>query len=277
MTLAIAWVACRSDGREDLYFAADSRTRGGITLDSTPKIITLPRSDCAICFAGDTMATFPLMLHISAAIAAHAPAHDRNMDIKKLKGHLLKVCTDIVRTISNPPQQLTTSDMQFIFGGYSWRSKEFCIWTFCFDPKRSKFTARNSSSFCSRLEKAAFVGDWAVRFRSALAQMLSTELSDVRVVHEPLKLLTKFLKDAPRHASIGGAPQVVRVGPHMNTRPFCVKWGSAQKRHLFGRVLFEYENCDYWTIDPETGYIEAPRHFDLDKEQGTVEIPPAAD
>lgn len=90
MTLSIAWLAKRSDGREDLYFASDSRTRGGAIIDTTPKIITLPRSDCAIAFAGDTAETYPLMLHISAAIDAHGPARDRNLDLKELKGHLLK-------------------------------------------------------------------------------------------------------------------------------------------------------------------------------------------
>lgn len=130
MTLAIAWVGKRSDGREDLYFASDSRTRGGMVLDATPKIITPSRGDCALCFAGDTAATFPLMLHISAAISAHGPAQDRNLDLKELKGHLLKVCTDIMASVVDRLMPLEPADVQFIFGGYSWREKDFCLWTF---------------------------------------------------------------------------------------------------------------------------------------------------
>lgn len=45
----------------------------------------------------------------------------------------------------------------------------------------------------------------------------------------------------------------------MNTRPFCVKWEGQDT--LFGRVLFEYENTDYWSIDPYTGEFELPRKF----------------
>lgn len=85
------------------------------------------------------------------------------------------------------------------------------------------------------------------------------------VNREPLGLLSTILKGAIAHDSIGGAPQIVRVGPRMNTRPFCVKWGDGNRPFLFGRQLFEYENCDYWTIDPDTGKIDAPRHFRFDK------------
>ncbi|MEW6304902.1 MAG: hypothetical protein AB1705_15615 [Verrucomicrobiota bacterium] len=265
MTLALAWVAKRSDGREDLYFASDSRTRGGMVLDVTPKILTLPRSDCAICFAGDTAATFPLMLHISAAIAAHAPAHERNLDIGELKGHLLKVCTDIMATVTDRPVPLHPTDVQFILAGYSWRAKDFCIWTIYYEPPSKRFRARPAEKFHSRLRKAAFIGDWATRFRASLVNELNQRPQAPPANHEPLRLMAQALKSAGKDESIGGAPQVVRIGPHMNARPFCVKWGPEQKLFLFGRLLFEYENCDYWTIDPETGKIEAPRHFRLDK------------
>ena len=266
MTLALAWIAKRSDGREDLYFASDSRTRGGMVLDVTPKILTLPRSDCAICFAGDTGATFPLMLHISAAIAAHAPAHERNLDIGELKGHLLRVCTDIMGTVVDRPIPLHPTDVQFIFGGYSWRAKDFCLWTIYYETKSKRFRARSADNFHPRLRKAAFIGDWATRFRAELTKELNRDLEGRVAQHEPMKLLSQFLKKAGKGDSIGGAPQVVRVGPHMKTRPFCVKWGEPQRPYLFGRMLFEYENCDFWVIDPDSGKVEAPRHFNLDKQ-----------
>jgi hypothetical protein len=266
MTLALAWIGKRSDGREDLYFAADSRTRGGMVLDITPKILMLPRSDCAICFAGDTAATFPLMLHVSSAIAAHSPAHDRNLDLGELKGHLLKVCTDIMASVTDRPLPLVPSDAQFILGGYSWRKKDFCIWTFYYETVAKAFKARPATEFHARLRKVAVIGDWAKRFRSDLTRELATSRSELPVNREPLRLLGEFLRRAKPESSIGGAPQVVRVGPHMNTRPFCVKWGADKRPFLFGRALFDYENCDYWTIDPDTGRIEAPRHFKIDKD-----------
>ena len=74
MTIGIAWVGRWRDGREHLYIAADSRVTGGQRMDACPKVLTLPRSDCAVCFAGATENTFPLMLQMANAIAAHEPA-----------------------------------------------------------------------------------------------------------------------------------------------------------------------------------------------------------
>lgn len=265
MTLAIAWVGKRSDGREDLYFASDSRTRGGMIIDATPKIVVPVRGDCALCFAGDTAATYPLMLHIEQAISAHAPAKDRNLDLKELKSHLLRVCTDIVSSVKEKPLPLEPSDVQFIFGGYSWREKDFCVWTFYYEKKEKKFRARPTKNFHRRLFKAAFIGDWASIYRQFLVRALNQNENGPAVDREPLTILSCLLKKAKPDDTIGGAPQVVRVGSHMNTRPFCVKWGGQPRPYLFGRQLFEYENCDYWTIDPNTGKIEGPRHFRFDK------------
>ena len=38
MTIAMAWVARQPDGLKHLYFASDSRTRGGYIFDACPKI-----------------------------------------------------------------------------------------------------------------------------------------------------------------------------------------------------------------------------------------------
>ena len=205
------------------------------------------------------------MLHISEAITAHAPAQNRNLDLKELKRHLLKVCTDIMATVLDRPQPLKPADAQFIFGGYSWREKDFCLWTFYYEEQTKKFRARTTKNFHPRLAKAAFIGDWATRYRGELVRSLNADSLRRTVNRKPLIILSKMLRGAKSRDSIGGAPQVVRVGPHMNTRPFCVKWANANRPFLFGRQLFEYENCDYWTIDPDTGKIEAPRHFRFDK------------
>lgn len=96
MTIGIAWVGARHDGREHLFFASDSRVRGGHHFDASPKILTLPRSDCAICFAGETAAAYPLMLQVAQAIAAHEPARQRSLDISKVKVHILRVLSDLI-------------------------------------------------------------------------------------------------------------------------------------------------------------------------------------
>ena len=86
--------------------------------DACPEILTLPRSDCATCFAGDTSETYPLMVQLAYAIAAHEPARDRSMDISRVKDHLLRVFTDLIRALKDTVTPITSSDAQFIFAGY---------------------------------------------------------------------------------------------------------------------------------------------------------------
>jgi hypothetical protein len=91
--------------------------------------MTLPRSDCALCFAGDTADTYPLMVQMAYAIAAHEPSRERSMDIARVKAHLLRLFTDLVRSLKTPAVPFKSDDAQFLFAGYSWLKKDFRIWT----------------------------------------------------------------------------------------------------------------------------------------------------
>ena len=270
MTIGMAWVATRADKREDLYFASDSRTRGGWVLNMCPKIMLLPRSDSALCFAGDTAAAYPLMLQIANAIGAHEPARRRNLDLAELKSHLLRVLTDFARSITDASVDFGSRDADFILAGYSWRSKTFRIWSIYFESKSRAYRAREAANFHERLKKVMFIGDWARRFRHSLIDYLKDQGSDRLVEFEPLQLLAKTLRETGPDDSIGGPPQVVRIGPHMNTRPLCVLWGQQGKPTLFGRQLFEYENCDFWTIDPDTGAFGPPPSFHSKRDNKAV-------
>jgi hypothetical protein len=260
MTIGVAWVGKRRDGREHLFFASDSRVTGGQRLDACPKLFTLPRSDCALCFAGHTAASYPFMIQVAYAIAAHEPARERSLDIAHVKSHILRVFTDLTENIKEAVLPPSKSDVQFLFGGYSWVAKEFRIWTIHYLEKEKRFAAREAITFHSKLAKAAFIGDWAKAFRGQLVRSLNVmESSGTPVYLEPLLLLADALKAARTTDTIGGPPQLVRVTQHMNTRPICVRWNGEDT--LFGRQLFEYENTDYWIIDPFSGKFMRPRKF----------------
>jgi hypothetical protein len=267
MTIGVAWIARRSDGREDLYLASDSRTRGGRVFDLAPKLLPLPRSDAALCFSGDSAVGYPLMLQIAAAIAAHEPARDRNLDIGELLKHLLRVLTDTAAGIwNNEHFPFDKHDPEFILAGYSWRKKDFCIWTIAYDLKNREFRSRESVSFHPLLRKAAFTGDWARKYRVLLTKALDERKdrdSDHRAHMTPMRVLAQLLLESKADDSIGGVPQMLRIGPHMNTRPLAIIWGAEGYRYLYGRRLLDYENCDYWALNPITGQTCPPKHFVL--------------
>jgi hypothetical protein len=226
-------------------------------MDACPKIITLPRSDCALCFAGDTHATYPLMIQLANAIAAHEPARERSLDISRVKDHLLRVFEDMVRRFKELPEPFSSADIQFLFAGYSWSRKQFRIWTISYVPKDGGFRAREAVSFHPRLAKAAFIGDWSKRLRSNLAKQLNAPGGPVYI--EPLTVLAELLESAKPEYTIGGPPQLIRITQHMNTRPLCVRWRKEDT--LFGRPLFSYENTDYWIVEPFERKFLRPRKF----------------
>jgi len=76
---------------------------------------------------------------------------------------------------------------------------------------------------------------------------------------EPLQSLCGLLANAKDTDTIGGPPQLIRITQHMNTRPLCVRWNDEDT--LLGRRLFDYENTDYWIVDPATLKFRKPRKF----------------
>jgi hypothetical protein len=51
MTLAMVWLRTVGD-QDELDFASDSRLSDGSDWNCCPKLLLLPRADCAIAFAG---------------------------------------------------------------------------------------------------------------------------------------------------------------------------------------------------------------------------------
>src|SRR5437867_13317449 len=72
-----------------------------------------------------------------------------------------------------------------------------------------RFQAREALTFHERLQKVAFIGDWARKFRGKLNRKLSE--GEGHVYLEPLQLLAEELQDADPNATIGGPPQLIRV------------------------------------------------------------------
>jgi hypothetical protein len=71
--------------------------------------------------------------------------------------------------------------------------------------------------------------------------------------------MSGMIAGAGRNDTIGGAPQLIRITQHMNTRALCVRWEGQDT--LFGRPLFDYENIDYWIVDPYSCKFSRPRKF----------------
>jgi hypothetical protein len=201
------------------------------------KILTLPRSDCAIAFAGFTDNAYPMMHQLSLAIDSFGPLRDRV--IREVKTHAIKIFDSMASSITNESPQLgPPDDFTFLLGGYSWIEKRFFIWTIryyvavrrfiaveaptlaCNGVARKVFYAggqRVIESKSNELGQIAFAGDQGPEGSRRLLRMVTDRFSatpslfnSAALDFEPFEVICQMLKDPQRAHSIGGAPQLVR-------------------------------------------------------------------
>ena len=267
MTISVAWVRTVGDS-EELLFASDSRLSFGGRWDCCPKILSLPRNDAAISFAGDTHYAYPVMLQAIAAVMQHPKSLSRGLDIQDLKGHLLRVLNDMLTLVHDLPkvEGLDHSPRtDFLLGGWSWKSNHFRIWHLHFDAHLKRFTYRRTARWTGigQSKVFAFVGDYKEEFKLRLVDLLRKKrrLDKGGFDMEPLEVLRDMLR-VKTFDQIGGAPQVMKVYKYASCKPYATFWPtkSSGKVALLGRPLMNYEMSEYFVIDTDT--LETMRHVD---------------
>lgn len=210
-------------------------------------------------FAGDTLYAYPIIQHINATIGLHRKLLSRAMDLPSLKGHLLRVLNDTVSTVEDQPKGVDpTPIVEFIFAGFDWRSGEFQGWLFHYDRSLNRFTHRPMRPWSGGNEAKMIVisGDYQEEFKGRLVRILRSKgkISRGGFDMEPFEVLRDMLRQNNEFNCIGGPPQVMKIYPHMNCRPYAVRWpdiGSGTISFM-GRMLMEYESHDFMTLDPDT-------------------------
>lgn len=254
MTLCISWIR-KVKGNEELIIATDSRLRSFGSWDCGPKILTLPRTDCAICFEGDTSFAYPLMLQLQTTVANFPKTANRSQDLYDFKGHILKVLNDMLKYKSD----YEIPDTSFLFGGYSWKWGKFALWNLHYEKHHKIFTHR-PISFWRGVKgeiKVSFTGDYTEDAKERLLKILKErdKLMSGSLDMEPFEVLRDMLReDDKKFPLIGGSPQLIKIYRHMNRTPIAVKWKYNKEDclTLLGRPLMKYEKSSYPTIDPDT-------------------------
>ena len=299
MTVSIAWVR-KIRNCEEIVFASDSRLSGdGRSFDSAPKILTLPRTDCAIAFSGYTGDAFPMMLQLALAVDSYAPARRGSLYLSSLLKHALKVFDTMAELIRSSEGISTAQDTapsaNFLFGGYSWENKRFRLWSIVFSPSEQRFQAhpakwcyfsKPAKKFVISSKKLlqppagaiAFTGDQATKARALLLAKLDEKHPGGGTYSgldwEPFEAIRDMLREQGRSETIGGAPQIVKVYQYMRSAPLGVYWPNKAtgKVFLFGRPCLGYENIDRWVLDPDTLESHSPTYSrdDVDDEEQDV-------
>lgn len=256
MTIATAWIR-EVKGCEELIIVSDSRVTGaGWWWDCATKIMTLPRDDSFICFAGDTMYAYPLMLHLRSMIESYPRLLNRNIDLHDLRGHTINVFNKIRDSVFNYIEGEQYPQLKFIFGGYSWIRKTFSLWQITFDSKRKEFVYSSLPKY--RRRKIWIIGD-DIYVKEA-KQRLNQLLLERNKINQPLDMEPfEIIRDMLRlhskdpQASIGGPPQFVKAYQYIHIQPFGVLWPDSKSNQItvLGRTLLDYEIPSYPVLDPD--------------------------
>lgn len=273
MTLSISWI--RKVGEtEELVIATDSRLRFGCAWDCCPKIFTLPRNDSAICFAGDTMHAYPLLIQIRNAVEMYPKLTTRALDIQDARGHFIRLVNKMRLYIHDLPSNLKAPEAPetfFIFAGYSWASQQFKIWLIKYDKHTDQFIHETPQTIMKNL--IAVTGDDVKEIRKRIHDKIvaNGKTSGDGMDMEPFEILRDKIREQSNDA-IGGPPQIVKIYKHMNTLPYGVFWpdGNSKQVTFLGRPVLDYEMVPFPILDPDTletttlkiDNPEYPRTFD---------------
>jgi hypothetical protein len=285
MTISIAWTRKEHDV-EQLVFVSDSRISAGEKFDACPKILALPRGDCGISYAGTSGDALSMMLQLSLAIGSYPAAMRRTLEISALRTHAVKIFNEMLSEIKleeikgNPSEKRT--DAQFLFGGYSWRTKGFELSSIRYSPAQNEFAAHHSMNLSVDLRtqtistktnltknhrllgQIAFVGDQAKSATRLVIEKLNRKLKDgqdlTRLHMEPFEAVRDLLRnrrwrDLPDRDSIGGAPQMMKIFQYSQSASFAIFWPDSKGKrrpYLHGRPCLDYENLNIMCLDPDT-------------------------
>ena len=101
MTLCISWIR-KLKKHEELVIATDSRLRSNGSWNCSPKILTFARTDCAICFEGDTTFAYPMMIQLQTAVANYQKAISAGLIYYN---QLLNIRLDFPHSVDEYPQE----------------------------------------------------------------------------------------------------------------------------------------------------------------------------
>jgi len=153
------------------------------------------------------------------------------------------------------PQPLTGDDeVHFLFGGWSWRKKQFGFWGIGYNPSIKAFTA---TALHEREDQMpfTFIGDEVEKAEALMEEIRITERRIFsRVLDmEPLRVLARMISDK-NYPSIGGSMQIAKVYQSGLREFFGVRMPSGNMT-ILSRDVNPYDAPPLRFIDFETGEL----------------------
>lgn len=162
---------------------------------------------------------------------------------------------DISGLSGSAPQPLTGDDeVNFLFGGWSWRKQKFGLWHIGYNAAIKAFAA---NALHEREDKLPFyfIGDATKEAEGLMKQILVEEnLVFSRVLNmEPIRVLARMIEDKS-YTSIGGSMQIAKVYQSGLHEFFGVRMPSG-RLSVLGRDVNPYDAPPLRFIDFQNGEL----------------------
>ncbi|MBL6445410.1 hypothetical protein JMN32_03775 [Fulvivirga sp. 29W222] len=264
MTLCTAYIRQAND-TEELIFATDSCLTMGEKWKHGIKLFELPRKDCLLCFAGDTMRAYPLVLNLISSIHLDQHLASPSATLEEVLDFLSELFSKLVRTIDEVGQDRIHEERgsaQFLFGGWDWQKGAFRLWKLYYSSEIEGFifdelTKQDNRFFYTFLGNASI--DVEQEAKQRFKKLLFDEDSFAsKLDMEPLRILSSISLDKGIR-EVDGSLQIAKVYKSNRTEFFGIYWESSQGTPCFqGREYTEITKPRVRYFDPDTFEIIEP-------------------
>ena len=247
MTLCVSWIR-QANNTEELIFATDSMLTGAESWDKGVKLFELPRKDCLLSFAGDTIRAYPLVLNLVSSIRFDKHLEAPEMNISEVLIYISELFTKLIKTIVKEVAKLDIHELRggarFLFGGWDWHQGAFRIWKLYYSKDAEGFLFDELTNDDTKTRFYAFLGDAEINVEKEAKTrfnqlMVNEERMDSKLDMEPLTILRHIALDKSIR-EVGGSLQIAKIYKSNKIEFFGIIWPSSEGNpHFQGR---EYNN-----------------------------------
>ncbi|MEZ5045335.1 MAG: hypothetical protein R2828_35900 [Saprospiraceae bacterium] len=265
MTLCTAYIRQAND-TEELVFATDSCLTGGEKWKHGIKLFELPRKDCLLCFAGDTMRAYPLVLNLVSSIHLDKYLQSPSATLEEVLEFLSELFTKLVKTITEVDKariHLERGSAEFLFGGWDWQkgaNGSFRVWKLYYSEGVEGFIFDELTNNSSQNIFYTFIGnadrdkiDIVAEAKERFKKLLSDEDKfGAKLDMEPLRILCGISLDKTIR-EVDGSLQIAKVYKSNRTEFFGIYWESSKGKPCFqGREYSEINKPLVRYFNPDT-------------------------
>lgn len=264
MTMCAAWIRQAND-TEELVFATDSCLTGGEKWKHGIKLFELPRKDCLLCFAGDTMRAYPLVLNLVSSIHLDKYLQSPSATLEEVLEFLSELFTKLVKTITEVEKDrihIERGSAQFLFGGWDWQKGPngvYRVWKLYYSESVEGFifdeltNSGNQTIFYTFMGNASSFGDIEKEAKDRFKKLLSDEDKiGSKLNMEPLRILCGISLDKTIR-EVDGSLQIAKVYKSSRTEFFGIYWESSKGKPCFqGREYNEINKPMVRYYNPDT-------------------------